>query len=397
MVRAHRKRTGRSKSSMEGLAVLAVACVLAAACEREEVRSYRVAKEVPVPGGAMGATGAASSGVVSGGSADGTGGGSMAERRPEAEAEVAWVLPAGWKDVPSEQPMRLATFDADGIEVALSAFPGSVGGDLANVNRWRGQLGLAPIGQAQLEPTLARRRVGGSDVATLVIEGSDGQAMLAAIVVPGDGKTWFVKSMLDAAKVGAMRPGFDAFADSIQRGAGSGSGMGGTGGPASAEAASSNRALDTAASTLPAGSIDAALRAFVPPAHWTVESQSGGIVAAAYSASNGGGGARITATSLSGDGGGDLANINRWRGQLGLSPAATLGEVGAIDLGIGDAGTITVDLANAEGSDRMIASIVRAGGETWFFKLRGAVAGVEAERGEFATFVRAVARAGGGR
>ncbi len=37
-----------------------------------------------------------------------------------------------------------------GAEVAITAFPGDVGGVLANVNRWRGQAGLAPVDDAGL-------------------------------------------------------------------------------------------------------------------------------------------------------------------------------------------------------------------------------------------------------
>jgi hypothetical protein len=66
--------------------------------------------------------------------------------------------------------------------------------------------------------------------------------------------------------------------------------------------------------------IDARLARFTPPSGWTTQVQGGGgIVAASFT---GAGGARITATRLANDGGGDLANINRWRGQLGLAPLA---------------------------------------------------------------------------
>jgi hypothetical protein len=36
--------------------------------------------------------------------------------------------------------------DPDGkAEVTVSAFPGDTGGLLANLNRWRGQIGLEPV------------------------------------------------------------------------------------------------------------------------------------------------------------------------------------------------------------------------------------------------------------
>ena len=46
----------------------------------------------------------------------------------------------------------LAITGADGAkgELAVTHFPGDVGGDLANVNRWRQQIGLEPIDEAAL-------------------------------------------------------------------------------------------------------------------------------------------------------------------------------------------------------------------------------------------------------
>ena len=81
---------------------------------------------------------------------------------------MAWQLPDGWTESADARPMRLATFIApppadaaangggegggvaEPLEVALSAFPDDVGGPLANLNRWRAQLGLDAV---------ARRRV----------------------------------------------------------------------------------------------------------------------------------------------------------------------------------------------------------------------------------------------
>ena len=140
--------------------------------------------------------------------------------------------------------------------------------------------------------------------------------------------------------------------------------------------------------------IDARLARFTPPAGWTVEAVGGNIVAAAFTAKNDAGGARVTATSLGNDGGGDLANINRWRGQLGLQPLADLAAVERSDL---VPGLLAVDLRDAKESDRMITVIAPSGGATWFFKLRGTVEAVESERAAFAAFVREVAGAGGAR
>ena len=365
------------------LAACAACLVLSVTgCDREEVHSYRVPKSDEDSRMASGrmprdevnpelpARGAASADAV----------------------RVVWDLPAGWKQVESNQPMRVATFDASGSEVTITAFPGAAGGNLANVNRWRGQIGLPAIGEGELAALLSTSRVNQAEVSTLAMTGADGKVMLGAIVTPGDGKTWFVKSTTDATKAAALRPEFEAFArtlrlDGTSAGAAAGSAVQTNAPISTATSTATNTATNTATGATAAGSVDARLAHFTPPTGWTVESQASGIVAAAFNAANGAGGARITATSLANDGGGDLANINRWRGQLGLAALADLAQVQFSDI---VAGAKAVDLVNDGGTDRMISVIVPAGGSTWFFKLRGAPAGVDAERAQFAAFVRAV-------
>ena len=111
------------------------------------------------------------------------------------------------------------------------------------------------------------------------------------------------------------------------------------------------------------------------------------MVAAAYDASNADGGARITATVLLNDGGGVLANINRWREQIGLPPFEKLEQQPKTDLGRGN---LMVDLTAADGVRRIMAAIVTSQGETWFFKITGSVKGIEAERSMFEKLVRNV-------
>jgi hypothetical protein len=336
-----------------------------AGCDREDVHSYRVPKSSERPSG----IGAMLAGAG--------GGGANPSLPPRSQAPaVSWSLPGSWKEVPTTQQFRLATFDAGGVEVSVTAFPGAAGGVLANVNRWRGQIGLDPTDDAGLGALLATTREGASEVSLLSMNGKDGKVMLGAIIDPGDGQTWFVKATTDAAKAEGLRAEFAAFAKSFRL--------------AASAATSSSGA--PAAETVPmaaAAGIDARLAHYAPPAGWAKESTGGNIVAAAFNAANSAGGARVTATSLGNDGGGDLANINRWRGQLGLVPLPSLSQVERSDL---VEGLLAVDLRNADGTDRMISVIAPSGGSTWFFKLRGTAAGVEAERVNFAAFVREVAQ-----
>ena len=369
------------------IALIATLAVMTVGCGREDVHSYRVAKSVDD-------------------SLAGAGRARPQDINPELPtrasdgARVVWDVPGDWKVVQSDQPMRLATYDASGAEVTVAAFPGAVGGMLANVNRWRGQIGLAAIEERELAPLLSSTSDHGTDVATLAMTASDGRVMLAAVVTPGDGQTWFVKSTTDATRAAALRPTFDAFARSFRREGASAPASAPVSAPASAPASTRADQATTDQNSPPTsanasagapvqamGAIEARLALCAVPATWSAEAQAGGIVTAAFAATNAGGGARVTATSLANDGGGDLANINRWRGQLGLTAMADLAQVKRSPIG---PGAMAVDLVNDAGTDRMVVAIITIDGATWFFKLRGTVAGVEAERAQFDAFVRAV-------
>ena len=143
---------------------------------------------------------------------------SGADGKPNRQA--TWKLPAGWIEQPASS-MLLASYLAQGkegrkAEVSVSMFPGDVGGVLANVNRWRGQLGLKPLSESDLPQATSQIDVG-KDKAVLVdmdgrnVRTGDAARMLAAIV-PREGNTWFYKMMGDAAVITEQKQAFLEFA-----------------------------------------------------------------------------------------------------------------------------------------------------------------------------------------
>ena len=102
---------------------------------------------------------------------------------------------------------------------------------------------------------------------------------------------------------------------------------------------------------------------------------------------------RLTVSALAGDGGGLLANINRWRGQMGLPAVDTLDEQPTTKIG-GQTGpgAVMVDLSAEDpeqsGRRRMIAAVLSDSSKTIFFKMTGSEAFVEGERQAFEQFVR---------
>jgi hypothetical protein len=105
--------------------------------------------------------------------------------------------------------------------------------------------------------------------------------------------------------------------------------------------------------------------------------------------------ASVNISKSTGDGGGLLANVNRWRGQLGLGPLAEgdlAKQVQSLDLPSGKA-----TLADIAGQDaktgqkaRLLAAVVPRTGETWFYKLMGNEQAVQQEKDAFMKFVQGV-------
>ncbi len=134
-------------------------------------------------------------------------------------AQPAWTVPAGWTKVEGDKPMRVATYRAGegehAVEVALSVFPKDVGGLLGNVNRWRRQVQLAPIAEAQLAETVTPFQVSGFTGHTMRLKGDPQHMLAAAIFETAADRTWFVKIQGTPAVIDAQEAAFMAFAKSF--------------------------------------------------------------------------------------------------------------------------------------------------------------------------------------
>lgn len=142
------------------------------------------------------------------------------DKVPEAGGGLHWKLPTGWKEQPASG-MRYASFTAPGTggtaDVSVVVLPGPAGGDLANVNRWRGQIGLEPVDEKGLAAASQRLR---TMAGTLLVVDYKGKAdaqkkrLIAAILSTGD-KTWFFKMLAEEEVAAAAKPSFLEFLQSL--------------------------------------------------------------------------------------------------------------------------------------------------------------------------------------
>ncbi|WP_309398442.1 hypothetical protein [Cerasicoccus maritimus] len=213
--------------------VLGTGLLLTGCKPKPEVSTYTIPKEETASRPTMAGTGSgdapmtppasgAPAGPMMSGGAPMAGGGSMTAT-PGMVAQVSgfatpsWTAPADWqaKDPGS---VRKGSWDIVGdggkADMSVTVFPGDVGGDLQNVNRWLRQLGQPPVDAAGLQSMMMHLDFGGAHGHVVHLESPDGQAILGAIL-PRDGATWFFKMQGDSALVASQEPGFLSFLESV--------------------------------------------------------------------------------------------------------------------------------------------------------------------------------------
>ena len=126
-----------------------------------------------------------------------------------------WSAPSTWQAQAPGQ-MQLAAFSIAGGKAMLtvSSFPGDVGGALGNVNRWRGQVGLAPIAAGELASALTPAETGGG--AAQIADVSGASERLIGAILPRNGATWFFKLKGDASVIASEKDNFTAFLKSLK-------------------------------------------------------------------------------------------------------------------------------------------------------------------------------------
>lgn len=137
-------------------------------------------------------------------------------------SDIKYDVPEGWNKA-ELRTFQVAAFRAtkDGQKVDISVTPlsGAAGGLLPNVNRWRGQIGLDPTDEQQLNADLKELSVGETTAQYVAIEGPETadpqQAILAAILTQGE-TTWFVKLQGDRPLAKEQQSQFEAFVKSLR-------------------------------------------------------------------------------------------------------------------------------------------------------------------------------------
>jgi hypothetical protein len=132
--------------------------------------------------------------------------------------QIKWKTPEGWTEVPPSS-MRYASFSAPAVnggklDISIVTFPGGGGSDADNVNRWRGQIGLAPVDDKAVESLVVPMNAGGTNFSTLDMMGGD--LRVIAAWTRRDGRSWFFKMSGPGPPVEGEKSKFFDFLRSIQ-------------------------------------------------------------------------------------------------------------------------------------------------------------------------------------
>jgi len=132
--------------------------------------------------------------------------------------QIKWTTPAGWSEVPPSS-MRYASFSAPAeeggkIDISIVTFPGDGGSDADNINRWRGQMGLAPVDANAVTSQVAPLKTGDTIFSTTDIAGDKTRTIAAW--TRHDGRVWFFKATGPNAAVEKEKANFVKFIESVR-------------------------------------------------------------------------------------------------------------------------------------------------------------------------------------
>lgn len=375
------------------LSLVAPLLLLAAGCHRDDVKVYRIAKDqdhASQPAAPALPTDSPNPKLPPGHPDISTMPGAPGMASASAAPQLTWKTPAGWTEVPPSE-MRVASFKVSGAggkqaDVSVVPLPGMAGTDAGNVNRWRGQVGLPETTDNELQKAAENVEAGGQSAQLYDLTGTnpasgDKERILGVIQHRAD-MTWFYKVTGDADLVEQQKPAFVEFLKSLNFGAPAQTG---------AELPAGHPATGDMTASAPAGPISHEGQPnWQVPAGWQ-EVSAGQFLIAKFNIAGNGGAAAVNVSSSTGDGGGLAANVNRWRGQLGLSPGAD-DLATPIDVAGGKAELVDISGTDARTGQpaRLVGIIVTQADQTWFYKLMGDAKVVESQKAAFTQFVQGV-------
>lgn len=362
--------------------LLILLCQLFAGCkDKKAIAVYLVSK--PTPEAAPPSQASMQSQAMSSGPMIGT-------QQQEAPAlpliDLRGTSPSTWQAQPLTM-MRQASYVVKGehgtsADISLVTLTGAAGGVLDNINRWLSQLGRPAITVDQLKDYIAPTPspLGAISVVDLkgLPEGADASkdGRIIAGIVSGDNGTYFFKMRGNAELVKSQKGAFLSWIGTVQL-------------PVSLPGIPPEPSAPVMPPFAPSAEQSKPQIEWTLPADWKSTAPSPMRYASFIVTGKNGESGDVSVSSFAGDGGGDLANVNRWRSQIGLQ-SLNDEELKSliVPLSSKDAELLSVDMNGPK--NRILAGWTRVDGKSWFFKLSGPAGLLESEKASFQAFLQSV-------
>jgi hypothetical protein len=316
----------------------------------------------------------------------------------DSASQITWTAPKGWVEQPATA-MRKGSFLIAGkndqkADMSIVTFPGGAGGDLANINRWRGQLQIPAI--EELSSSVASsQKIQNQDflivdfVSTTPIQNHSTAQRLLGAILHQENQSWFFKMMGDDALVKEQKKNFLAFLATVKFGD------------------SVPKMTDVGATQKTAPSeVTASPHEETPntpkqlewklPKGWVEQPKSPMRLGSFQIPGKDGQKADVSIISLPGVAGGLSANIMMWRQQFELPTSDEndyTKDTTPLKMDLGEAFVLELVSQKAvlDGKQaRMIVVVLPHGDQTWFFKMLGEDTFVASQKKAFLDFVKAV-------
>ncbi|HVU27693.1 MAG TPA: hypothetical protein VHG71_08160 [Verrucomicrobiae bacterium] len=331
-----------------------------AGCKRDEVKVYQISNESTSP--------PASNQIA------------PPAQNENSQPQLQFILPNGWQQIAPSQ-MRVASFliaNAGGSAADVGVIPLPAGEDeLALVNMWRDQLQLPALTNSTAAETISVNNDSAKffEIASEqpLIDGKFRARILVAELTRGN-TSWFFKMTGEDSFVASQKDNFLQFLKSVSF---------------VENFAPQSFPQPTAANQNANSSLNSI---WTIPADWQSQPPSQFLLAEFLIQTNGAT-AEVNVAELAGDGGGLAANVNRWRGQLGLPPADEMEfskTISTFEVPNGQA--TLVDFSGTDSKTgkpaRLVGAIVPQNGQTWFYKLMGDPQIVAQQKDAFLKFIQ---------
>lgn len=323
---------------------------------------------------------------------------------PKDPQLVSYAVPAGWQTAQINPKLQHAGWTAGpdekrvSITVSYLFNDAPAARDLAmNVNRWRNQLGLAPLPPAEIPSLVKTADAGGTSLQVVDLVNEDATKRTYAYIAPRADRVWFYKMTGAPEAVDAAKPKFDAFVKSAKY-------LSPAEAPltvASAESAMpglppSHPPVNSTPQPIPAPAAaaangNAAGLTYTLPAGWTVQPNPRPMrILTIQTAGNPP--AEVIVSRFPGNVGGTAMNLARWRGEVGLPPTddANANQEKPIKVGTADGQLLEFVGPAGEGAKMSLVAKRTVGDNTWFFKILGPAQSVTTQRGAFEQFLASV-------